>query len=363
MIPMDIANQRLANQLITTTHFRNVKGAVGFMGAMQAQDYAMAKWAVGKRLPTSTDRSIEHAFAKGEILRTHLLRPTWHLVSADDIYWLLALTAPNIRSAMKSRHKGLGLTEALVRKCNTIIEGALVSEGTLTREQIAHLLEKAHVPTGDNNRLSHILLCAELDGLICSGPPKGAKLTYALLAERVPLKRMIEKEEALATLALRYFTSRGPATLQDFRWWSGLTLRDARRALDLVKCNLISDTVDEESYWFPGSTPRSKGKGAAIHLLPAFDEFLIAYRDRSSVLPSPDHLRVVSSNGIFRPVIVADGKVIGIWRRLTGRTRVFLEAEFFQPPDKKTRGAVEKAAQAFAAFLERKVDVAWKEVA
>jgi hypothetical protein len=350
-----IAVSRLANQQISRRSLTGVDELVSYMCAMQAQDYPMAKLAIGKRLPDATDDIVEAALASGEVLRTHLMRPTWHFVAAADIHWLLALTAPNIASAMKSRHSGLGLSGTVVRQCNRIIERALVSAGALTREEIGLLLQKAGVATKDNNRLAHILLCAELDGLICSGPPKGTSLTYALLGERVPRRTKIDKEEALAKIALRYFTSRGPASLQDFVWWSGLPVGDAKRAVELVRTSLVTVEVGSSTYWSAGSGGRMKGKVGRVHLLPAFDEFLIAYRDRSATLAEAHLRRTVSTNGIFRPIVIVDGEVAGMWKRSTGKDGVTLAVSLFHPATRTVMKLIGQESRAIAAFLKKEV--------
>ena len=202
--------------------------------------------------PGSTLDTVESAINKGDIIRTHLLRPTLHFVSSDDIYWMLELTAPQIRSSMKSRSKELGLTKAVLNKSNTIIEKSLSDRKYTTREELKKEFEKAKISTKDN-RLSHLLLNAELDGLICSGIIKGNKQTYALLSERVPKKNTLTKEESLAKLANIYFSSHSPASLKDFIWWSGLLAKDAKIALDSVKSNFISESFNSETYWLPNS--------------------------------------------------------------------------------------------------------------
>ena len=202
----DVANIRLTNQHVAATKFKKAKDIVHWMGAMQAQDYAMAKWAVGVRLPDSTDTVIESAIDKGEIIRTHVLRPTWHFVSSGDIYWMLALTAPHIKASLKSRHKELELTETIISKSHTIIEKALAGGKHATREELITKFEKADIAT-DNNRASHIFLRAELDGIICSGATKNKKQTYALLEERVPKTKSLNRDEALTALAEKYFSS------------------------------------------------------------------------------------------------------------------------------------------------------------
>lgn len=215
----DIAAIRLQAQQISGTRLKGAAETVSWMGALQAQDFNMSKWAIGARLPGITERGVEVALENGSILRTHLLRPTWHLVSAGDIRWMLALTGPRIKAGMASRNRQLGLTPEIFSHSNKTIEKALAKDGHQTREELVAQLHKAGIAT-DNNRASHLLMHAELEGLICSGKAKGKAQTYALLDERVAETKTLHQEEALASLAQTYFTSRGPATIYDFSWWS-----------------------------------------------------------------------------------------------------------------------------------------------
>jgi hypothetical protein len=309
----DIYNIRLINQQISASELKSVKDVVNWMGAIQAQDFAMSKWAIGIRLSNSTNKIIETEFNRGEILRTHILRPTWHLVSAQNIRWMLNLTAPGIKARLKLRHRDLDLTESIFTKCNTIIQNALKGNNHLTREELVALLINAQVPL-KGQRAYHILVRAELDGLVCSGTLKGGKQTYALLDERVPKAEVLTKEESLKKIAGIYFSSRGPATLQDFKWWSGLSVADSRNALEIVKPDLVYEKVGVETYWFLSchNSPRIANNSA--HLLPAFDEFLISYKDRNASLTLTNFKKAVSENGIFRPVIVINGQVMGLWK-------------------------------------------------
>jgi len=352
----EIPTFRLINQKIAKSEFKTAIEVVGWMGAMQAQDYAMSKWAIGIRLLNPTNEKIEESIDNGEIIRTHLMRPTWHLVTAHDIYWLLELTAPKILSSMKSRNKVLELSDVIFTKTNHLIEKALVKEINLTREELAVEMHKAKIPT-DNNRLSHILFTAELNGIICSGRKKGGKLTYALLNERVPNKNVLTRDESLVELAKRYFTSHGPATEKDFSWWSGLSASDARKAVESVKSGFISETIDSGKYWMPISLTKNSNKKTSLFMLPAYDEFLISYTDRIASLALPHHKKAVSSNGIFRPVIVVNGQVVGSWKRLTNGKRVIIEPEFFQPPDKLTISFLENEVYRFGHFLKKETEM------
>lgn len=267
---MDIPNTRLKNQLIGGAAFNNAKEVVAHMGAMQAQDLPMAKWAVGLRLPGSTIENIEAAINQGEIIRTHALRPTWHLVAAEDIYWMLELSAPQIKGSLKTRHSQLELTASAISKANKILEGMLRGAKQLPREVLVDEFKKAGIRDEDN-RAAHLLMLAELEGLICSGSTSGAKQSYALLAEKVPSGKKMSKEESLATLARKYFISHGPATLQDFVWWSGLYVTDAKRGLEFIKAELDMEIIGSQTYWLGKESSHLRRANQCAHLLPAYD--------------------------------------------------------------------------------------------
>jgi hypothetical protein len=196
-----------------------------------------------------------------------------------------------------------------------------------------------------------------LDGIICSGAMKGGKQTYALLNERVPESPDLTKNEALKKLVGMYFSSRGPATLQDFKWWSGLSVTDARNALEIISPYMSSEKIGTELYWFfnlPGSTGK---ENVTARLLPAFDEFLISYRDRAASLPSANFKKAVSENGIFRPVIVLDGQVVGLWRRTIKKEKAIIETELFEPGNKVIKKHIEKGMEAYGLFLEKETEL------
>lgn len=348
------ALRRLCGQQIAHSQVNSPAETVAWMGAMQAQDYNMAKWAIGVRLPGADEKSIEAAFDRGEFLRTHALRPTWHFVTAQDIRWILALSAPQIRSALQARHRELGLDETIMRKCRTVIENTLSQGRHCTRDELALELAKIEV-RADNNRLAHVLMLAEIDGQICSGVTRGKQQTYALLDERAPACAPTTREEALGKLAQTYFTSHGPASLQDFTWWSGLPVGDARKGLEMIKSTFVADKHGEQIYWQPASDAGPDAARQSAFLLPAFDEFLISYRDRSASITFEEHKKAVSDNGIFRPMIVVDGRVTGIWKRTVRKNHSLVEAQYFQEPDLAAKSALEKAAARYANFLGHQV--------
>lgn len=345
----DIAHIRLLQQHISAGKFNSAKDTVHWMGVMQAQDYAMAKWAGGIRTDGATIGTVQSAVDKGEILRTHILRPTWHFVSSDDIYWMLELTAPHIRSSLKARQRELELTGKILEKCRTIFEKKLQGHRHCTRDELKHELTNTKIRV-DNNRSSHIFLWAELEGFLCSGADKNGKPTYALLSERVPQPGSISRENALAKLARTYFTSHSPATLQDFTWWSGLPVADARNALDMIKPGLVSEIIGSQIYWLPDYLAIPKKSKDSTYLLPAFDEYIISYKDRRAALSLDDHKKSVSDNGIFWPVVVIDGQVTGRWKRSVKTGKVIIETEYFRRHNKTELNWIEKAASTYSEF-------------
>jgi hypothetical protein len=352
----DIPNLRLINQQISGSKFTTAREIVGWMGAIQAQDLNMSKWAVGIRLPCSIQESIESALNKGEIIRTHVLRPTWHLVSRDDIYWMLELTAARIKATMRLTDKQLELTEIIFNKSNSILEKVLRDSVQLSREELAGYLVREGISV-DLNRLSHLLMRAELEKIICSGSIKGNRQGYALLSDRVPEKRSLNREESLAELARRYFTSHGPATVKDFEWWSGLTAGESKHALELIKSDFISETRDNRTYWFIHDNTGPDHKPNPMYLLPAFDEYLISYKDRTASLPAGLQRNAVSINGIFYPVIIHNGKVIGTWKRSIVKEKAIVAPEFFNPPGRQLYKMVVKASVPYGEFLNKPVEI------
>ncbi len=349
----EISNLRLQNQKLDATTFTKANDVVRWMGAMQAQDYAMSKWAIGKRMSDATDEIIERALNDGLIIRTHLLRPTWHLVSAEDIYWMLELTAPGVKSSMKSRNKQLELTAEVFNKSFGLLEKAFSEYNNLRREQIEGILNIAGIKT-DENRLSHILMEAELEGLICSGSKTGNKLTHCLLSERVPARKVFSKDEALAELAKRYFTSHGPATLKDFTWWSGLSVGDATKALNFIASDFISILVASDRYWLKAELSEIDAGRDSVHLLPSYDEFLISYKDRSAALELAHNRKAISNNGVFYPVIVLNGQVAGTWKRTIQKGAAKIETNLFIEISNKSLMLIEKEIEVYCGFLNMK---------
>lgn len=347
------------NQEIQHQHLSVAKHLVAHMGAMQAQDYAMAKWAVGLRMQTADDASIVEAYNKGEIIRTHLMRPTWHFVSCDDVYWLLELTAPQIKTLCKSRDRQLKLDEVIYSRSNAILEKALGGGVNLNREELTRLYLDANIRTNEN-RLSHLLMRAELEGIICNGAIKQNKLTYALLSEKVPVRKLLSREESLFELATRYFTSHAPATLRDFIWWSGLSVSEARKAVEMIRPFFFSETIDGVEYLFRNDQP-DIFQNDSLYLLPAFDELLIGYTNRSATINSVDNPKAISNNGMFRPIIVENGRVTGVWKRTTQKMKIMIEVTFFSGASDFVMNALESEIKKQALFLSKETELVFSK--
>lgn len=364
MTNLDIAHQRLLNQHIAGLPFEKPADVVQWMGAVQAQDYASAKWALGLRLQGATDVAIDQALAGGSILRTHVMRPTWHFVTPADIRWLLALTAPRIKALSAYYCHRLGLDDATFTRSNALLIKALQGGKQLTRLELVPILQQAGITT-ENLGFVYCIMRAELDGLVCSGARRGKQFTYALLDERVPQVKTLARDEALAEFARRYFTSHGPATLQDFVWWSGLSVADARAALDMVISQLIHEVIDGQTYWFAPSAPPvlpAKDLSQTAYLLPYFDEYTVGYTDRSAVFDA-SHMDKLDSrdNNLLSNTIVLGGQVIGTWKRTLKKDAVVITPNLFTPLNKAETRAFAAAANRYSAFLGLSVNVVtWK---
>jgi hypothetical protein len=327
--PAGIERIRIKTHQLVNPEFNEPERLVAWMGAIQAQDYSMSKWAVGVRLKSATVTDIQTALNSGKILRTHVMRPTWHLVAAEDIRWMLQLSKERIKSSSASRDKALEITEKLYSESHQIICKMLEGNNHLTRQEIAFELTKAGM-TVDSSRMTHFMMRAEIEGLVCSGIDKGNKQTYALIDERVPPAKTLHKEEALAALATKYFRSHSPASLRDFAWWSGLSAGDAEQAIRLIRSELFIDRFYDTPLFVHSSFGSEITSVDTFHLLPAFDEYIIAYRDRTSILQPEHYSKAVIKNGIFRPVVVSNGRIIGTWQKTTGKSRIAIEPAFFE---------------------------------
>ena len=307
---------RMACHQLAEPEFGHPADLVGWMGAMQAQDYTMSKWAVGLRLKSATIAQVNEALAKGEIVRTHIMRPTWHYVAGKDLRWMLQLTSSRLKKVIDSwvKASGLDISENQYTQCNDLIGKMLSGGNCLTREEIEMELGHAGVPvTGD--RVRRYVLRAEMEGIVCSGADKNGKPGYALLDEQVAPASSLPREEALARLAVNYFRSHSPATLKDFVWWSGLTVGEARRGIGALGTELLRESFDGREYLLHETCAACEAAPVQAHLLPAFDEYLIGYKDRTDVLAHAYRERAFNAYGTFRPVVLHNGRIVGRWSR------------------------------------------------
>jgi len=358
MIDAEIIALRLQNQQFAHTGFNTPADLVKWLGATQAQDYAAAKWAIGLRMQGGTDEDIDRSFNNGSILRTHVLRPTWHFVAPEDIRWIIALTAPRVKAQCAFMNRKMELNEAIFKQCNKTIIKALKGNQYLTRPELREILQKTGVAVNDF-RLTYIMLRAELDAVVCSGPRKGKQFTYSLLEERVPESTEYKKEEALAMLALRYFASRGPAMLQDFVWWSGLATADAKRGLEIVAPKLQKETINEKIYWYQDVAKASKAFTKMTYLLPNYDEYIVAYKDRLLIFDPEKFQKNPGRNVIFNHTIVIDGKVTGTWKRTIMKDKVIIEPITFIKLIKAQKKSIAGAADNYSAFLGLSAEINW----
>jgi hypothetical protein len=345
-----IAARRLTAQRIARPARAEPAAVVAALGAVQAQDYAAAKWAIGLRLASPTsDAAIERAIDEGVVVRTHAFRGTWQLMARGDVRWMLALVAPRLVASYATPYRTFGLDAATIRKSQRVLHKALAGGAQRTRAELVQALAAAGV-TATGVRLSFLLQRAELDALMCNGARRGRQSTYALLDERVPQAAPWPRDAALAELARRYFATRGPATIDDFNWWSGVGAADARTATASIARELASQIIDGRTYYHAADAPAPIVESSA-HLLPAFDEYLVAYRDRGDVLDSKHRKRVTVGAGLLSPTVVIDGRVVGTWRRTLARSSVAIALAPFGKLTRVERRAIAVAAARYASFL------------
>ncbi len=351
MTSRDIAHLRLANQQIASSTFKSPEEIVNWMGCIQAQDYAGAKWAIGCRIKGITDANIEHLINEGKILRTHIMRPTWHLVLPDDIHWILKLTAPKIKALYKGYHQKLGIDQDILKRSKTIITHALDENGKMTRAELTLLLKKEKVSTADG-RISFLLMDAELDGLICCAGKLGNQFAYTLLNEEGSNAKLFNRDEAIAALTKRYFLSRGPATIYDFSWWSGLSITDAKKGIELNKELLKHEIVNGNTYWLSINQERTTSGENSVYVLPPFDEYAVAYKDRSDVLGQEFYSEAVFG---LKPIIISDGQITGTWKSAVRKDGISINTSLFAPACRLSAKAIAPAYKRYGEFMGKSI--------
>jgi hypothetical protein len=355
----NIAEQRLYNQRLSHNPLHTPAEVVSWFGAVQAQDYGPARWGVAQRATGLTDAAIEKAFNAGEILRTHIMRPTWHFVTPEDICWILMLTAPRVHTVNAYMYRKLELDDDLFVKSHAAFEKALQGGKHLTRTELGKVLTQVGI-VADGMRLGYIVSHAELEGVLCSGARRGKQFTYALIAEQAPQAKTLDYDEALAELTKRFFQSHGPATVDDFAWWSGLTKAEVRRGLEMIKAQVVQEKIDGHDYWsIPVPTIPEVAK-PAVYLLPQYDEYGIAYKKHSAssmLNPMFQEQAQEIAGAIFNSTIIIDGQVIGFWRRRFNKESVAIETRLFRPLTDSEHEAFVAATQRFSAFHQMPVEL------
>lgn len=352
MASVDIARRRVVAQRVTGEPCEDAAQAVSALGAVQAQDYLGSLWAIGLRTRGAVEADVERAIAERSIVRTWPMRGTLHVVAAADVRWMLKLLAARPMAAAAARHRQLGLDGAMFARSRDALARALRGAKRLTRDAAYRVLAAARVPT-EGQRGIHVLQQLSHEGLLCHAAREGKQQTFALLDEWVPPARAVGREEALERLAHRYFTGHGPATLEDLAWWSGLAAADAREALELAKPRLRREVVGGTIYYRSREAPRGRrGRAPGARLLPAFDELLVGYRDRSATLDPSFADRV---HHLLSPTVVVDGRVVGTWTRTIGKDAVVVTASFFERrPPRAWAHALEAAAEEYGRFVGRR---------
>lgn len=348
----ELAALRLQSSHLAEAPLGSPEAAVRWFGAVQAQDFAGAKWGLAQRLRDADDARVEDAFTRGAVLRTHVLRPTWHFVHPSDIRFLLELSRERVKRVMAPYDRKLSIDAPLLRKSQRVFEKALAGGRFLTREELAERLAGAGIEAS-GQRLGHLAMHAELDCVIVSGPRQGKQFTYALFDERVPSAKAGKRDEALAELAERYFQSHGPAKAHDFAWWAGLTVTDAKRAVASAGTAVTERVLGDGSYF--AVSPRKTSDSVAsphVRLLPNYDEYLIALKDYAPVIDPSLRERMRRADHVLSlHLVVLDGLVVGGWRRDLEKGGVRVEATLLKRVSAGVKSALRAEAERFARFL------------
>jgi len=346
-----VAQLRLRNQHLAQQTFENPADVVRWFGAVQAQDFAAAHWALGLRTKGAVLSDVQQAIVRREVVRTWPMRGTLHFVASDDVRWMLELLTSRVIRSASARHRQLELDDRVFARAEKVIGRALVGGRQLTRPALYEALGAAGIVTRESRGL-HIIGYLAMRRVLCFGAHAGKQPTLVLFDEWVPNAKSMPRDVALAELALRYFTSHGPATVQDFSWWAGLNLRDARSGIESARPQLVNEDLNGISYWLSESrgSPR-RSKATSAHLLPAFDEYTVAYRDRSAVLDPAFAKRVNAGGGIFKPIVVIDGQVVASWKNSVTKSGLVLSVKPFSRIDQMPWSAIDAAAQRYARFL------------
>jgi hypothetical protein len=351
----DLILKRLSSQGLSATIATNAIGLLNKMGAIQAQDFAMSKLALSLRLNGLSESYLNTAINDGAIIRTHVMRPTWHLIASENLRWMTDFGASKLKSSMNKRHTDLGLNAKVIDKSFKLINEALSGSNFKTREELVALFNQHHIEN-INNRAAHIMMLAELEHLVCSGPFVNNKPTYGLISERIGFQKKFSREEALLELFKMFFSTRGPAQLEDFCWWANVNKTDAKFALEHFDNQIVKSQIEDFTYYeFENQT---EGKCPELLLIPAFDEWLISYTNRRFSVNEADTTLVLSSNGIFWPVILHKGRAIGTWSRVVKPKKVVVMLKMFNSEVSLNPELIQLAIKTLVNFYEKPVELA-----
>ncbi|WP_293901312.1 winged helix DNA-binding domain-containing protein [Sporocytophaga sp.] len=350
MTPSEILNYRLINHGLVNSRNTSCEEVVRKSGVIQSQDFPASKLAIGIRLPNSFESDIIRSINDGSIIRTSALRGTLHLVSSKDIKWILDLAGPAVITKMKKQYNSVGLEEKIFSKAFKIFSKELDGK-YLTRQELYALLMKNGI-SPEENRGVYLINRASLQNVICQGPMKDDKeITFTLLDSWAPKSPILERKDALHELAKRYFQSHGPATFADFVNWSGLSNADAKKAFESIQSEINKVSLNQSEYGYydnikVGPMPNK------VYLLPAFDEYILGYKNRELFLDKEYSKNVITVNGLFYPTIIVKGKVIGTWKRSISKGKVNIEIQPFELSNKIKHSAIKEELKSLESFLD-----------
>jgi hypothetical protein len=354
---LDVARQRLVHQDLVGSPHRKPDAVVARLVGIQAQDPAGGRWSVGLRLHGSTDVGVARAIVERSVVRTWAMRGTLHFLDAQDVSWVIAAVASAVVARNRRRYAELQLNDDIFARSNHVIEDALTGPEPVTRAELVRQLEQAGIHAA-GQRAPYLLQRASLDGITCHGSDRDGESTFVLQRAWLPHTPAIDPGDAAPELASRYFASHGPATWQDFAWWSGLPAPVVRAAHRRVEPSLSRVAIDGRELWDSGADHPASGCGSRGLLLPPFDELLLGYRDRSASLAAEDARRVNAGGGMPKATVVVDGQVVGTWRRADRPDEWVVELTLFRPLDRQERSLIEEAADQLGTFASRRVIIA-----
>lgn len=305
---------RLLNQQLIAPQFSTPAEVVQYMGAMQAQEYRMMRWAVAMRTRKPSLKTFKKAFDEGQIIRLHLMRGTWQLVSADDYWMMTDLFAPKAIAVTKGwmNSNKISIPDEELMRIREILVRTAADKRSVTKEDFVQALAEKGKQM-DDHRLSYHIRMAEMTGILCSGDLQPMKATYAFSLHKIPQRANMDRDEALAHITRKYFKSRQPATLEDFVWWSGLNISDCRKGIALLGDYLHVKRYRGHDFYLTDDCRTRGFRKEKYLLIPPYDEYLIGYKSRDIVLPQEHKHRAHNNSGIFQPVIAYDGTICGNW--------------------------------------------------